>query len=192
MYYPDYINYFKERIIESNNLDQIKWRAKFTRNNRNKRMLNLNGINHTFLNTMECKKRLVEIAPQVWRIALSLREGVVFQSRSTSNVSTHLLEASPIPINEPFWLISRMQIGRATSECSPSSLINNARINFAIRSRYRKRDPPCFETKLPGDIQVATRVLNFESANRVPPPPCFCPFIGQLGGNFAIFPSSSN
>lgn len=92
MYYPDYINYFKERIIESNNLDQIKWRAKFTRNNRNKRMLNLNGINHTFLNTMECKKRLVEIAPQVWRIALSLREGVVFQSRSTSNVSTHLLE----------------------------------------------------------------------------------------------------
>lgn len=156
-------------------------------------MLNLNGINHTFLNTMECDswKSRPRCGGSHYLFVRGQFSKVV-RLPTCPHTCSKLLEASPIPINEPFWLISRMQIGRATSECSPSSLINNARINFAIRSRYRKRDPPCFETKLPGDIQVATRVLNFESANRVPPSPCFCPFVGQLGGNFAIFPSSSN
>lgn len=139
--------------------------------------------------------------------------GVVFQSRSTSNVSTHLdttsklLEAWPIPINEPF-------LANLAPKCksveprpsvlisppppsSPSSLINNARINFAIRSRYPKTWSTCFGTKFPlisGDIQVAPRVLNFESANLLPSPfPCLCPFCWTVEGQLllrdtAIFP----
>ena len=107
---------------------------------------------------MECKKwlvaiELVEIASQVCkmedRTISSWREGgrIVFQSRSTSNVSTRLLEASPI--NEAFLAnLAPSVLLPSPPFPHPSSLINNARINFAIRSPYRKRDPPCFTDKV--------------------------------------------
>lgn len=73
--------------------------------------------------------------------------GIVFQSRSTSNVSTRLLEASPI--NEAFLAnLAPSVLLPSPLFPHPSSLINNARINFAIRSPYRKRDPPCFTDKV--------------------------------------------